>query len=143
MEDMMAKIQSILSDPESMAQIGQLAKMFSAENPGEPSTEQSAAQESKAAPDLSQLMSAFSGIGGQGGQQAGGVDLNTIAALQKVMSAANQPDKNRDFLLALRPLLKEESRRKIDKLAAIFRIMSVLPALKESGLLGGDLLGIL
>ncbi len=140
---MMAKIQSILSDPESMAQIGQLAKMFSGENPGEPNAEQSAAQESRTAPDLSQLMSAFSGGGGQGGPQAGGVDLNTIAALQKVMSAANQPDKNRDFLLALRPLLKEESRRKIDKLAAIFRIMSVLPALKESGLLGGDLLGIL
>lgn len=150
MDDIMAKIQSVLSDKESMEQLSQLAQMFA-----QPSAQQEEVaagpppRQQPAPVDLSQLMSAFGQ--GQSGtqsnsapqQNSSGFDIGTVMALQSVMSKAAEPDKNRDFLIALKPLLKEESQRKIDRLVAVLRIMAILPALKESGILGGDLLGIL
>lgn len=62
--------------------------------------------------------------------------------IQSIMQSASKPDKNIQLLLALRPLLKEENQAKIDSLIKIFKLFAVYPALKESGLLGGDLLGI-
>ena len=59
------------------------------------------------------------------------------------MQQANTHDKNVDLLLALKPLLKEENQAKIDRLIKIFRLFAIYPALKESGLLGGDLFGLL
>lgn len=150
MDDIMAKIQSVLSDKESMEQLSQLAQMFT--QPSAPQEEMAASpppRQQSAPVDLSQLMSVFGQ--GQSGSQSNnasqqnppGFDIGTVMALQSVMSKASEPDKNRDFLIALKPLLKEESQRKIDRLVAVLRIMAILPALKESGILGGDLLGIL
>ena len=119
MDDLMGKIQGILNDKESMEQLSQLAQMFS------------------------QPAQNIQNTGQSYGAQQQGIDMNKLLALQSVMARASQPDKNRDFLIALKPLLKEESQRKVDKLVSLFRIMSLLPALKESGILGGDLLGIL
>ena len=65
-----------------------------------------------------------------------------LMKIQSVMQAANKPDKNVDLLLALRPLLKEENQIKIDRLVKIFKLFAIYPALKESGLLGGDLFGL-
>ena len=59
------------------------------------------------------------------------------------MQQANKHDKNVDLLLALRPLMKEENQVKIDRLIKIFKLFAVYPLLKESGLLGGDLFGLL
>ena len=72
-----------------------------------------------------------------------GLDVSKLLALQTIMQQANKQDKNVDLLLALRPLLKEENQAKIDRLIKIFRLFAVYPALKESGLLGGDLFGLL
>ncbi len=127
MDDLMGKIQGILNDKESMEQLSQLAQMFSS-------------------PQGDTLQSAPVQNNQNTGQPLGaqqGIDMNKLLALQSVMARASQPDKNRDFLIALKPLLKEESQRKVDRLISLFRIMALLPALKESGILGGDLLGIL
>lgn len=61
--------------------------------------------------------------------------------IQSIMQSASKPDKNIQLLLALRPLLKEENQAKIDRLIK-YSSFAVYPALKESGLLGGDLLGL-
>ena len=45
--------------------------------------------------------------------------------------------------MALKPLLHEERRRRVDGAVKILRLINLLPALRESGILGGDLLGIL
>ena len=66
-----------------------------------------------------------------------------LMQLGTVISSANKSDKNVDLLLALRPLLKEENQVKIDRLVKIFKLFAIYPALKESGLLGGDLFGLL
>ena len=147
MDDIMAKIQSVLSDKESMEQLSQLAQMFSQQ----PSEAQPESAPQNSVPDLSALFSAFdkNSAPGQSGQQSAGTggsqgfDIGTVMALQSVMSKASAPDKNRDFLIALKPLLKEENQRKIDRMVGVLRILAILPALKESGILGGDLLGIL
>ena len=128
MDDLMGKIQGILSDKESMEQLSQLAQMFSSPQNDMP---QSAPAQN------------IQNTGLPLGAQQQGIDMNKLLALQSVMARASQPDKNRDFLIALKPLLKEESQRKVDGLISLFRIMALLPALKESGILGGDLLGIL
>ena len=74
--------------------------------------------------------------------QAGGLDIAKLMKIQSIMQSASKPDKNIQLLLALRPLLKEENQAKIDRLIKIFKLFAVYPALKESGLLGGDLLGL-
>ena len=66
-----------------------------------------------------------------------------LLKLQAIMQQANKHDKNVDLLLALRPLMKEENQVKIDRLIKIFKLFAVYPLLKESGLLGGDLFGLL
>ncbi len=64
-----------------------------------------------------------------------GIDLNMIMAIGEIMSKMNESDKNTDLLLALKPHLREENRAKIDTAIKLFRLISLLPYLKDSGLL--------
>lgn len=112
------------------------------------STDQSSsAQNQSGAPDLSALLAGLSGAAGQSSLQGtspqGGFDIGKLIKLQTIMAQSNKSDKNVELLLALKPLLKEENQVKIDRLVKIFKLFAVYPALKESGLLGGDLFGLL
>lgn len=121
MDDLMGRLQDVLNDPESMKQIGELAKMLSAgesaPEPGPPAAP--AAPAGEALPDMGSLI-----------------------RLGQVMQSAARDDPNIRLLTALRPLLREETRPKLDRVIRLYRLVSVYPALKESGLTGGDLLGI-
>lgn len=128
MDDLMQKLQGILNDKESMEQLSQLASMFSSTASGQ--TEQKA-------PDLSSLLKNDK----PQDSSDSGFDLGTLMALQRAMSLSSKPDNNRELLLALKPLVKEQTRTKIDRLLMIFKILSILPVLKESGILGGELFG--
>ncbi|WP_124100527.1 hypothetical protein [Ruminococcus sp. Marseille-P6503] len=104
------------------------------------------AQNTSGSPDLSSLLAGLSGAAGQSqpqGSSQGGFDVGKLLKLQTIMAQANKSDKNVELLLALKPLLKEENQAKIDRLVKIFKLFAVYPALKESGLLGGDLFGLL
>ena len=141
MQDLMSKLQSVLGDEQSMKQLSEIASALSSD---QSAPEQQPAGNSTA--DLSQLLGSL-GLNGQ--QQSppqtanNGLDVSKLIALQSIMQQANKQDKNVDLLLALRPLLKEENQVKIDRLIKIFKLFAVYPALKESGLLGGDLFGLL
>ena len=63
------------------------------------------------------------------------IDINMIMKLQEIFSKMNCDDCNVNLLLALRPHLKNP--RKVDGAINILRLMSVLPALEESGIFGG------
>ena len=54
-----------------------------------------------------------------------------------LMSAFNNQknDRRTELLLALKPHLSEERRERVDKAVKILKIVSILPALKEQGLL--------
>ena len=140
MQDLMSKLQSVLGDEQSMKQLSEIASALSSETP-----EQASAN--NAQPDFSQLLKSLNLEQPQQAQPVqptgNGLDVSKLLALQTIMQQANRQDKNVDLLLALRPLLKEENQAKIDRLIKIFRLFAVYPALKESGLLGGDLFGLL
>lgn len=68
-------------------------------------------------------------------------DIARIMQIGSVISSSGANDKNIALLYALKPLLKEENQKKVDRLVKIFRLMAAYPLIKESGLLGGDLFG--
>ena len=142
MDDLMAKLQSVLNDEQSMKQLSQLAGALS----GDSAPQAQPAADQASANDFSQLLKSLD-LNTQTQQlappAAPGIDVAKLMQLQAILQQANKHDKNVDLLLALRPLLKEENQVKIDRLIKIFKLFSVYPALKQSGLLGGDLFGIL
>lgn len=153
MDDLMNKLQNVLNDEESMKQIKELADMLASdmqENPA-PQPEPAKPQQSGQMPDFSKLLQGL-GMGNSksnsdqpqnpAAKKSSDFDISKLMQLQGIMQAASKPDKNVDLLLALKPLLKEENQLKIDRIIKIFKIFAVYPALKESGLLGGDLFGL-
>ena len=63
------------------------------------------------------------------------IDINMLMKLQSIFSKMSCSNRNIDLLLALKPHLKEP--KKVDNAINILRLMSVLPALGESGIFGG------
>ena len=125
MNDLMEKLQSVLSDKESMQQLQELAAMLTG------------GQEGEAAPPSPAAADTASGDGGAAAMP----DLTKLMALSGAVSQAGKGDKNIALLLALRPLLKEENQAKLDRVVKLLRLMALWPMLRESGLLGGDLFG--
>lgn len=119
MEDMMNRIQDVLNDEESMKQLRDLAGMLSG-------------GKSESIPAAPVLRS-----------EADGIDTVKLMHLGQILQTASQDDDHIRLMTALRPLLKEETRNKLDRVIKIYRLMNIYPALKESGLGGGGLLGII
>ena len=136
MEELMQKLQSVLNDEQSMKQLSELAGALSGD-----------AENSSVNPDISQLLGSLGQADSfqntESKPAADGLDVARLLQLQAIMQQANKHDKNVDLLLALKPLLKEENQVKIDRVIKIFKLFAIYPALKESGLLGGDLFGLL
>ena len=64
-----------------------------------------------------------------------GINMQTILGLQKMMSGLKAHDKNTDFILALKPLLRPERQAKADQAVKLMKLISLFPILKESGIL--------
>lgn len=130
MDDFAEKINSVLSDPESMKQLSELAQMFGF------STEGMAQAPSNTAPAATAPVP-------QSAPAQGGPDISAMMNLMGKIRDASANDNNINFLNALRPLLSEERRPKVDRAVKLLKLINILPALKDIGLLGGDFLGIL
>ena len=76
-----------------------------------------------------------SGSDEQGGLFSG-LDFNTIAKAAALMGAMGTPSDDEKLLLALRPLLREENRAKVDTAVKLLKLVSLLPLLRDSGLFG-------
>lgn len=61
-------------------------------------------------------------------------DLSVLSRLAPLLGELNRRDERADFIAALKPLLSEERRKKADDAIKIIRLVSVLPLLKEQGL---------
>ena len=96
---------------------------------------------------LSALLGQFTSDGNENGEKCdsadsagdgifGDIDLDTIMKLMDAFSQLNSSDKNTELLLALKPLLREENRGKVDTALRLLKLISLLPLLKESGLFG-------
>ena len=115
MDDLAEKINSLLSDPESLKQLEELAQSLGIPVPPQNETAQSAPPNP---------------------------DITAFASLAQAFQSAGQDDDNINFLNALRPLLSDEKKPRIDRAVKILKIINILPALRDSGLLDGDFLGI-
>lgn len=70
----------------------------------------------------------------QGGGLFAGLDPEMLLKMLSLFETFNQPSDNERFLLALKPLLREENRPKVDSALRLLKLFSLLPVLKESGL---------
>lgn len=118
MDDLSSKINEILSDPQALQQIKGLGEML-----GIADTSQSVQQKSKNNGD--NMLSAFTG----------GLSPDMLSLLSKVaplMSNLNKEDDTTRLLLALRPFLSDERKKKLDEASKILKIMKLLPLIKET-----------
>lgn len=188
MDDIMSKLQNILSTKEGQEQLKNLQSMFGGmaaptsapapEQQQEPqqaatgtSSEQTQGESAQGGFDFSAIASMLSGMNGNSaagnstagnstaGNSAAGdtqgteqgsdsgmpnIDINMIMKLQQAFSSMNTSDKNSQLLLALKPHFSEKRSKKVDQAITMMRLFSMLPMLKESGILGslGSLTGL-
>ena len=72
-------------------------------------------------------------IGGLG--NLGMPDLSQLSAIVPILQAFNSHDERLDFINALKPLLSEERQKKADEATKLVKLMSVLPLLRERGIM--------
>ncbi len=65
-----------------------------------------------------------------------GFDLGSMMKLAGILGAAGGSSDDEKLLIALKPLLREENRGKVDTAVKLLKLISLLPLLKESGLFG-------
>ncbi len=119
MEDLFGKMQELMSDPESMKQLSELAQMLQEETGGgntEQGTENADAEEE----------SLFGGMP---------FDPIMLMKLGEMFGSVQKPDDNTALLLALRPHLRSQRRERVDRAVRLLRLMTVFGTLKESGML--------
>lgn len=111
MDDLNQKLAQILNDPESMNRVKEMAESILSQN-DKPKTEEPSVF---GIPDSAELMNIMS-----------------------IVSKLNQKndDARTNLLAALKPHLSEPKREKVDTAIKILRLLDLLPALKESGILG-------
>ncbi len=111
MEDLLAKMQEMLSDPESMKQISELAQMFQSGEAPEQTPEASP-------PEVNTS------------------DFNPNLLLKAgELLHQQQNDKNMNLLLALRPHLGQPRQEKLDKAVKILKLWHIWKQLQASGIL--------
>ncbi len=119
MDDLSAKINQILSDPQALQQIQGLSSMLSM-----PSSDVSSTVENK---PQSLPVSIGDSISGD--------MLSLIGRLAPLMSDINKEDDTTRLLAALRPFLSDERKKKLDKTGKILKMMKLVPLLKDFSVL--------
>lgn len=167
MDDLTSTLQNILNSEEGMKQLEDLAQTLGLSPSGDSPTEntgkegqgfdlngllqsiglgqEGSEQSSEQSPplDISALLQGFAG-GGQGESQNDSAPLFTAAdilKIQQMMQSIKQDNPNTVLLKSLKPLLKEDRRHKVDEAVRIMKLLSLLPVLRESGMLKGLLGG--
>lgn len=118
-------IGSILNSfsPEDMENIKNIASSFLGDSKSKPQPQPPPERKESTQqgfPDLSSL---------------GMPDLSQLSALVPVLQAFNQPDSRLDFINALKPLLSQERQQRADEALKLVRLLSVLPLLRERGIM--------
>ena len=109
--DLSAQIQSVLSDPESMEQIRQLAEMLGTGDAAQDTASAAPSADSSQMPEPAALL--------QLGQM-----------LQKAPT-----DKNAALLLALRPHLGAARQGRVDRAVRLLRLWAAFKTMRDSGML--------
>ncbi len=113
MDDMLGKMGAILSDPESVQQLQELAQMLQQES-----------DETHSPKSESSEM-----------EEGGGFDMSMLLRIQELMGAMQQNDADAQLLLALRPHLKTPRQKKLDQAVKLMKLYAVFSAVRENGML--------
>ena len=129
MEDLGARLEQLLSDPQALSQIGELAASLGLGQPPENGAAASPAGE-PSSPDLSALLGM---LGGRTGSQSGfgGMDPALLGRIAQVVASLSVPDRDTQLLMALQPFCGEHRRKKVEEAAQILRIIRLLPLLED------------
>ena len=130
LDDITEKIQSLLSDEESMNQIKELAAMLS----GGTNFSDVSAENSSGGTDDPAAFNDADGMESSGG-------INPLAIIQ-LLGAASADDKDCGLLIALRPHLSAEKQRRLDKAVKLLKLYNIFVTMRENGMLN-DLENIL
>lgn len=141
MNDLTSRINQILSDPQSMQMIQNMAQSLGLNPPQEQAAVVPPTPAEQPNFDLNQLGSLLSQLGlGQNNPSPApslpSIDMNSILQIQKAMQLFVSGNKNVELLRSLRPLLSEKRQKKVDDAVRIMQLIQMLPMLKESGLFG-------
>lgn len=131
MDDIASKITELLNDPEGMQKISSMANTLMQSNNDNTN-------------NISDIMSAVTTKQNEDNSADNfSIDPMQMGNIMKMMSLIkkqNTDDDNTRLLLALKPHLSDERKKKVDKALSLLKIAKLLPVLKESGimnLLGG------
>lgn len=123
MDDISAAIRSVLNDPQSMAQIQGILQSLGADGAPPAPPPAPVQNTGNAANPLGSLM------------QNDNPMMAMLMRAAPLLTAANQEDDATRLLAALRPLLGEARRKKLDEASRILKLLHLLPLLRESGIL--------
>lgn len=62
-------------------------------------------------------------------------DMSVITKLSPVINELTKPDERASFIAALKPMLKPERQKKADEAVKLLKLLSLIPILKNKGLL--------
>lgn len=122
MSELEDKLNTLLSDPNAMAQVMQLAQSLSSTGGGaetaQPSPSPAAPPQGGAPPSADDLGSLLS-------QLTGGLDPQLLARLIPVLRQMDRPESSETaaLLYALRPFLREKRRDKVARAAQLARLI--------------------
>lgn len=130
MEGLEEKLQNILSDPNSMAQIMSMAQSLGLSPQNEQRPPSQPAEE-----NFGLLQTAMGQQSGGGGKMS---DLQFLQSMMGVMQQAQRSDGKQEALLcALKPFLRPERREGIDRAMQLAKLSQLAGiALKNGGLMG-------
>lgn len=114
MDDMLGKMGEILSDPESLRQLQELAQMLQ-EGDTEKESPSNAEEGEK--------------------EEDSGFPFEMLLKVQELMGMMRKDDADAQLLMALRPHLKSERQKKVDQAVKLLKLYAVFSAVKENGLL--------
>lgn len=127
MDALSSQLSQILSDPQSLARLSQMAGSLGlgGNSPPEPEPPPEA-----------------SPPGGMGLSSALAPEMmGTVMKLAPLLGEINREDDSTRLLRALRPLLGEARQKKLDEALRLLQVIRLLPLLRESGLLPGKTAG--
>ena len=104
-------------------------------NNGGNTTESNTTESQRKNNEGASIESILSSLSGASGNGFGFPDMKMLTGLAPVLQAVNSKDERVEFINALRPLLSDDRRKKADEAVRIVRLLSLLPLLKERGLM--------
>lgn len=117
---MSAKISELLSDPKGMEKIKSMADMLFSQSGDKTTDNENQSTSNDIVPDGFSLPDGF--------------DVGKIMSIVSLLGSRSD-DKRASLLMALKPHLTEERQIRVDKAVKILKIISIIPLLKEQGLL--------